>query len=416
MEHRRRGSDEDGFTLVELVVALTLISIGFLALAGATSSAARMLLQSKQRQAASEQANAAIEHIRNVPYDQVALSSAPAHSTDTANPDYYVSANGVTYDHKRNGTGVEPLDVDTSSGQVLHVENVTVGSTVMTLYQYVTWVDDPGITGAEDYKRVVVLVTFSSTDNPGRTHTVEASTLLTSGSVTVGGTASSASQGSSPSPTATPTPTPSPSATGPCTGDTTGPTGTFTILSGNGSQTGFTASTAVSISLAPVDSCAPISVGFSNDNVTFGSTVTYDAANPTTTWTVASGDGTKSVWTKFTDGVANASTVGPQSITLDQTKPTVPGTLGRTVSCSGSNRTVTLSWGVSTDANFVGYRIYKNTNNTGYVALKTTASLTTQDTDSKTLNSLNYKIVGYDKAGNEGTATNVISLAKNSCS
>ena len=84
--------------------------------------------------------------------------------------------------------------------------------------------------------------------------------------------------------------------------------------------------------------------------------------------------------------------------------------------CSGSNRTVTLSWGTSTDTNFLGYRTYKSVNGGAWTALTTTSTQTTSDTDKKSLDSVSYRVVGYDKAGNESSASNAISLSKNQCS
>lgn len=409
-----KGREEDGFTLIEVVITLGLMSVALVALAHASTTGARMLVQSRQRQVATQQASAHLEHIRDMAYANVALSSQPAHSTDAKDPDFYVSSNGLTYDHSKDGAGNEDLVVDATAGQVVHTESLTVGTTPLTIYQYVTWVDDPNVGGTQDYKRVVVVAAFSSAQNPGRPHTVAVSALMTEGSVTIGGTQSGAQSGASPS--ATPTPTPTSTASGSCEDDDDAPTGTFTILSGTGSQTGFTASPSVTITVAPADACTPISVQFSNDNVTFGSAFEYNSGSPTSTWALESGNGLKNVWAKFTDGVGNSGTVGPQSITLDQTAPTAPGTLTRTADCTGNDRTVNLSWGVSTDTNLVGYRVYKNTNDAGWVALSTTASLSSSDTDLKTLNSLSYKVVAYDKAGNEGPASNVVTLSKNQCS
>jgi hypothetical protein len=55
-------------------------------------------------------------------------------------------------------------------------------------------------------------------------------------------------------------------------------------------------------------------------------------------------------------------------------------------------------------------------NGAAYAALATTAGTSYSDLDKKTLDSLSYKVVGYDKAGNESNPTNVISLSKNQCS
>jgi hypothetical protein len=345
-------------------------------------------------------------------YSQVALSSAPAHSTDTSNPDYYVSQDGTGYDSAHTGS-YESLIVDTGAGDITHITSESVGTVALTEYQYVTWVDDPSISGTQDYKRVTIVVTYSAADSPGRSHQIQLSAFLTPGSVTVAGATQGATQGTS-SPTASATP--SATASGSCSGDVSGPTGSFTILSGTGAVTGYTASTTATISLAPSDACTPIQARLSNDGSSYSQWFIYDSSNPAVTWTLTIGDGTKSVWAQFKDGVGNTSTAGPNTIILDQTLPTSPGTLTSTVSCSGSNRTVNLSWGVSTDANLLGYRIYKSVNGAGYTLLKTTSTTSTSDTDSKSLTSLSYYVAAYDKAGNEGPKTNVISLTKNKCS
>jgi fibronectin type 3 domain-containing protein len=88
----------------------------------------------------------------------------------------------------------------------------------------------------------------------------------------------------------------------------------------------------------------------------------------------------------------------------------------RSVSCSGTNRTVVLSWGASTDSNLRGYRLYRSTDGTTWSVLTTTTALTTSDTHKKSLDSVRFHVVGYDKAGNESAATNIVSLSKNQCS
>jgi len=101
----------------------------------------------------------------------------------------------------------------------------------------------------------------------------------------------------------------------------------------------------------------------------------------------------------------------------DTTKPTVPGTLTRTVSCSGNSRTVNLSWSLSTDTNLRGYRVYRSTDGvTWSVYSQVSQTLLTDATLTKTLDSVRYYIVAYDKAGNQSNATNIVALSKNQCS
>jgi prepilin-type N-terminal cleavage/methylation domain-containing protein len=417
---RARLSGERGFTITELMVALLILSVGFFALAAAASTGLRVVAEGRQREAATEIANGRLEHLRDIPYDNVALNStlctpacAPTHSADTANPDSMVSDDNTQFDP---GTGTyEDLVLDTTNGQVPHIESpVAVGPILYNVYQYVTWVDDPaGGSTPHDYKRLTIVAAFNTPVNTGRPRNVTVSALFTSGGVIIEGDTADATVGSSASPTPTPTPTPSSG----CISDTAAPTGDFSILSGAGAVAGYTASTAVTLKPAPVDGCAPIRLRFSNDNSTYGEDITYDSGNPSVTWTVTGGsDGSRSIWAKFRDGLDHEASVGPHSIILDQTKPSTPGTLTRTVSCSGGNRTVTLQWGVSTDTYFLGYRVYKSTNGGTFTAITTTSTLFTSDTDKKSLDSVSYKVVGYDRAGNESAASNVISLSKNKCS
>jgi prepilin-type N-terminal cleavage/methylation domain-containing protein len=411
---RARFRDEGGFTITELMVALAILSVAFFALAGSASLGLRIVAEGRQREAATEIANGRLEHLRDIPYSAVALNPGPTHSSVATNPDYLVSSDNMQFNP---GTGsYEDLVIDTATGQVPHLESpVAVGPIVFSVYQYVTWVDDPqGGSTTHDYKRVTVVAFYNTPVNTGRPRSVAVSAFFTSGGIIIGGSSAGATVGSSP--TATPTPTPSPTPTGPCTGDTTAPTGDFSILSGAGASGGYTASTAITLKPAPVDGCTPITERFSNDGVTYGTPVTYDSTNPSVSWTVPAGDGTKSIWASFADGASNQASFGPHSIVLDQTLPTQPGGLSKTVSCAGANRTVNLSWGISTDTNLLGYRLYKSTNGGSYTAITTTSTLTTSDTDKKSLDSISYKVVGYDKAGNESVASNVISLSKNQCS
>ena len=400
--------DEGGFTIVELMAALSVLAIGFVSLAASLGIGFKQITLGRQRQTATEIANARIEHLRNVPYTSVSLSSTPDHSTDVDSPDYFISSDNSQYDYSGQES-YEDLVVDSSSGQVLHLEDpVAVGTTTMSVFQYVTWLDQ-----ANNVKRLTVVVTYRPAAIEGAAQMVRVSTLFTPETITVSGTAPGATQGSS-SPTPSPTPTPTP--TTPCTGDTSAPTGTFSITSGTGSDVGYTASTTVALSLSFSDGCTPITLHLSNDGVTYGTAITYDPLNPTVSWTLTAGGGTKSVYAQVFDGLSNMQTIGPNTIVLDTTVPTVPGTLSRTLSCAGSDRTVHLSWGSSTDTNFKGYRVYQSINSAAWSAIGTSSTSTFTDSNKKALDSVRYFVVGYDKAGNESNATNTISIAKNKCS
>jgi hypothetical protein len=401
--------------MVELIVAITLIALVAIGFTASVGAGFRSVVVARQRQTAVEIASARLEHLRSIPYDQVALSTAVSHDPDDEHPDWYVSTDNTSYDVTGEGD-YEPLIVDTTNGLVLHLEDpVKISKTVMEIYQYATWVDDPDIAGTQNYRRVTVVVRFKAPANPGVNMILRSSSIFTPGSVTL--VPGSTTTVPSTSTTVTTAPATTTTTASSCPGDTTAPTAAFTIgASGGAAETGYTASTNVNANLSLTDPCSPLVARLSNDGVTYGSDVVYDASSPTVSWSLSSGDGLKTIHMQARDGVGNATAALSQQIVLDTVKPTTPGTLSRVLSCSGANRSVTLAWGVATDTNLRGYRVYQSTNGVTFDALGTTSSTSYATSHKKSLDTVRYYIVAYDKAGNESDATNTISLAKNECS
>lgn len=409
----RRIAGEDAFGIVEMVVAISVLGVGILVVTGSLGLGLRMVGEGRQRQAASQVAADRIEHLRSIPYDNVALTATVVHSSDPESPDFWVDVTNTTYDITQGDAQTEALLVDSTNGQIPHLESgVTSGTTVLDVYQFVTWVDDASIAGTENYKRITVVAKFRNPSVRGVDQTVTAGALVTPGNVTVPGESTTPTQGT---PGASPSPSTPPTA---CDAEIEAPEGDFAISSGTGSEIGFTASTTISIVMAFTDDCSPILARFSNDGVAYGADNEYDPANPTVSWTLETGDGAKSVWAKVRDGLDNEAILGPLAIVLDTTKPTVPGTLSAVATCVGSaDRSVDLTWGASADDNWSGYRVYQSINDGAYAVIVTTSltSATPADTHKKTLDSVRYYVVAYDKAGNESDATNVVSLSKNQC-
>ncbi|HEY5011321.1 MAG TPA: prepilin-type N-terminal cleavage/methylation domain-containing protein [Acidimicrobiia bacterium] len=408
-------SGDDGFTLIELLVAISLLSIvagGFVASLGLGF---QTIALARQRQTASSIAEARLEHLRSIPYAQLALATGLTKAIDPTDPDYAVSSDGTQFDVDGHGS-MEPLIVDAGGG-VLHIEDVQVGTTVMKVYQYVTWVDDPGIAGTQDYRRVTVIVEYKTPTLNGISKVVRASAMFSSGTVSISGTTTT-------SPTSTTAPTTTvPSATtttapqNACPDDHAAPTGSATINGTSGAEAGFTAARNVTLSLAPVDACTPITTRIGNDDGSWSAWSTYDPVSPLFSWSITAGDGTKQVYVQGADGVGNTGPIATLSIILDTTKPTAPGTLSRTVVCSGTSRTVSLSWPISTDTNFRGYRVYRSTDGVTWSVFTQVSFTSASDaTLKKSLDSVRYYVVAYDKAGNESNATNTIALSKNQCS
>jgi hypothetical protein len=72
--------------------------------------------------------------------------------------------------------------IDATNGALPHIEDpVTVGVTQFNIYRYVTWVDDPTIPGTQNYKRVVVVVTWKYPVRASTSHSLTRSTFMRAG-------------------------------------------------------------------------------------------------------------------------------------------------------------------------------------------------------------------------------------------
>jgi hypothetical protein len=97
--------------------------------------------------------------------------------------------------------------------------------------------------------------------------------------------------------------------------DTTPPTGSVSINSG----AVYTGSVSVTLGLSCTDTGGTCSqMQFSNDNSTWSAPEAY---SPSKSWTLASGDGTKTVYARFEDSAGNWSGAFTDTIILDTTAP-----------------------------------------------------------------------------------------------
>jgi len=139
------------------------------------------------------------------------------------------------------------------------------------------------------------------------------------------------------------------------TTDTTPPTGSVTINSG----VTYTNTTAVTLNLSATDDSGTVAqMQFSNDNATYS---TPEAYATTKTWTLTSGDGTKTVYVKFKDPAGNWSTPVTDTIVLDTTAPT--GTITINAGAASTSTTaVTLSLSATDASGTVSQMQFSNDN------------------------------------------------------
>lgn len=150
--------DERGFTIVEMMIAMTLLAVSLVALAHLMFGAMSALNATRQRTVFVELATAQMEIVRALPYDEVCVTSAA------------VTASGI-YESGNTFEG-RPAAVDTGCA----VEPVTTlaatdRATAHTVRRWVTYTDTAGGGGssAERFKRLTVEVDWTENEKFPRT-------------------------------------------------------------------------------------------------------------------------------------------------------------------------------------------------------------------------------------------------------
>jgi prepilin-type N-terminal cleavage/methylation domain-containing protein len=187
----RRIAGTDGFTVVELLIAIVILAVGVLATLSVFDTSKRATLVSERLVSQNHVAQRELERVESLPYAEVALTGAPTPQSDTANPDSYVgSGTCPNFTWNQSGGQSDQLVINNCSypGISQAVTNGVVSPTPDTsdyqgyaVYDFVTWVNDSvcgTATGTScpisySYKRITVEVCASG----GCTSTPAAGTL-----------------------------------------------------------------------------------------------------------------------------------------------------------------------------------------------------------------------------------------------
>jgi hypothetical protein len=167
---RARGAGEEwGFTVVEAVVAAFILAIGVLGVLQLADAGARNTFRATQSQVVVNRLQAEMEAIKQLPFDKIALTSAPTTSSDPEHPASRASEGHFALDRDGNETG--PLVVD-AAGDVEPVSDFASGDVSGQIHRFVVWVNDDACPealcpGEEDLKRIVVAATIDETASGG---------------------------------------------------------------------------------------------------------------------------------------------------------------------------------------------------------------------------------------------------------
>jgi prepilin-type N-terminal cleavage/methylation domain-containing protein len=168
----RATRNDGGFTIVEVLVAVLILSIASMTTFSLLSAATRNVQRAKSSQVALEYAEQELEYLRSLEDKDLAMKGAPEPSPNPMSPDYRVS-NGY-FALQREPLGNYRRLVVTGEelygGGYVGVGAVTPGPIPFTsgdvkgkLYRYIVWRNDaqcPEVKcpGKQDYKQIVVAV------------------------------------------------------------------------------------------------------------------------------------------------------------------------------------------------------------------------------------------------------------------
>ncbi len=179
----RVAAREEGFTIVEVIVAAVVLALGALATFGLLSSATKNTQRAKATQVALDRAQQEIEALRGLTDEERALTANPPHASDEYNPNYRVNDNSGTFAITRRPVGtyrklvVNGGSLYGQSGETGVVSGGVVdpgpthfasGDVSGDIYRYIVWRNDDtcgaSCPGEQDFKQIVVAVKL---DTPG---------------------------------------------------------------------------------------------------------------------------------------------------------------------------------------------------------------------------------------------------------
>jgi hypothetical protein len=171
---------EDGLTVVEVMVAAMIMIVGGLAVLQLVDAAARNNYRSEQSQVVSNRLQDEVEKVKQLPYDELALTALPQDTSDLTDPRWRTQ--GTSFAVTQQGGSQQPL---VYNGSALYGGGSVTGGTIDptpvpftsgdvhgNIYRIVVWENDDSCAeaqcpGTQDLKRVIVAVRVDATASGG---------------------------------------------------------------------------------------------------------------------------------------------------------------------------------------------------------------------------------------------------------
>ena len=193
------GRRQDGITMIETMIAALVLALGSLAVLQLLGTQARSTFQGEQSQVVSNRLQEEMEKIKQLPYNQIALTGLPTDTPDTSDPRWRVS--GGNFSVTQDGSQLRALVYNgsalfaggTVSGGAISPapQSFTSGDVSGTIYRFVVWEDDPSCPatscpGTQDLKRVIVAIRLNTTGPGGVRHYQELQSQIADPNATSG--------------------------------------------------------------------------------------------------------------------------------------------------------------------------------------------------------------------------------------
>jgi type II secretory pathway pseudopilin PulG len=162
----------EGFTVVEVVVAVLLLSVGILATVSVLDGSRNLTAVAQKENTAAQVGQQEMERLLGLGYAKIGLTSTPIRSSDPANPNFYVTTGGLFQWDRTTATRTESFcgPANCPGGLVGPPEDWSAGTLKGQIHRYVTWSDDlcANCPTTTDYKRVTVVLTMAGPNAPKR--------------------------------------------------------------------------------------------------------------------------------------------------------------------------------------------------------------------------------------------------------